>query len=188
VDRVSRDQLIADYGALFANAHLDPAAIPEPDVVDDAATLATFDDGSVDFVIANHVLEHLEDPIAALRNFMRVIRPDGVLFITLPDPAHSFDAGRARTTVEHVLLDHEHGPVTSRQEHYEEWARHIDGATGTDVAIRAAAYARQDARHHFHVWELDGFLELLGAIELPATLEVAQRQDSEFAVIQRRRR
>ena len=42
--------------------------LPCVDVVDDAQTLATFPDESVDFVIANHVLEHLEDPIGALEN------------------------------------------------------------------------------------------------------------------------
>ncbi len=34
-----------------------------PDVVDDGARLASFADGSLDFVVANHMLEHVEDPI-----------------------------------------------------------------------------------------------------------------------------
>jgi hypothetical protein len=37
-------------------------------VVDDGTRLASFADGSLDFVIANHMLEHFEDPIAALEH------------------------------------------------------------------------------------------------------------------------
>jgi len=66
------------------------------DVVDDAQTLATVPDGSQDFVVANHVLEHLEDPIAALEAFARVLRPGGVAYIALPEHERTFDAPRER--------------------------------------------------------------------------------------------
>jgi hypothetical protein len=41
-------------------------------------------------------------------------------------------------------------------------------------------------RHHSHVWELDGFLELLRALDLSVRLELAQAHLDEFAVILRR--
>jgi ubiquinone/menaquinone biosynthesis C-methylase UbiE len=44
-------------------------------VVDDGARLASFADGSLDFVVANHMLEHAEDPIAALKHQLRVLKP-----------------------------------------------------------------------------------------------------------------
>ena len=187
VDRLSKADYIAEFGASLVASGRDPDAIPETDVIDDAATLATFADASVDFVVANHVLEHIEDPIAALENLARVLRPGGVLFITLPDARHSFDARRERTTVEHLLRDHDEGPAVSRQGHYEEWAHVIEGATGARVAERAAEFAAEDARHHFHVWELDDFLALLRAIDLPCDLEAAIASDAEFAVVLRAR-
>jgi predicted SAM-dependent methyltransferase len=76
----------------------------EIDVIDDGSRLASFGDQSIDFVVANHVLEHLEDPVAALHHWLRVLRPRGVLFLTLPDAQHTpFDAARERTSVEHLL-------------------------------------------------------------------------------------
>ncbi len=188
VDRLPRDELVASYAPILAAANLAPGSIPGVDVIDDAATLATFADVSVDFVIANHVLEHLEDPIGALESFCRVVRPGGTVFVTLPDAATSFDAPRDRTTVEHALRDHREGPQTSRRGHYEEWAVHIDGATGDAVAARADVYEREAARHHFHVWELDGFLELVRAARLPARLACAQAGEGEFAVVLTKRR
>jgi predicted SAM-dependent methyltransferase len=186
VDHLPREDLLRVNRATLAVANLDPDAITPVDVVDDAGTLATFADGSVDFVVANHVLEHMEDPIDALGHMLRVIAAGGILFLTVPDARHTYDAPRPRTTVEHLLRDHREGPQHSRHEHYEEWARIVDGTPAERLAERVAQFAREDARHHFHVWELEGFLALLAAVELPCRLELAQVNGPEFAVILRK--
>jgi hypothetical protein len=109
-----------------------------------------------------------------------------VLLLTLPDARHTFDTGRPRTTVEHVLRDHEEGPEVSRLEHYEEWARVIECWSGDDVQRRVEEFAASDARHHFHVWELEGFLQLLLTAELPCEIVHAQSHFHEFAVVLRK--
>ena len=81
VDHLSREDLLRAADGVYGRA----SAVVETDVIDDGAGLGGFGDESLDFVIANHVLEHIEDPIAALSNWARVLRPDGVLFLTLPD-------------------------------------------------------------------------------------------------------
>lgn len=186
VDRMSRESLLREDGPEMEARGLDLSAIPETIHVDDAATLGTFGDRSLDFVIAHHVLEHLEDPIAALETLLRVLRPHGILLLTLPDARFTFDAPRARTTAEHALRDHVEGPQSSRRGHYEEWARLIEGVPQEGVAARAAEYARQDARHHFHVWELEDFLELVRAAALECELLEARVCGIEFAVVLRR--
>lgn len=40
--------------------------------------------GSVDVVHANHVIEHLADPFATLAAAMRILRPDGLIVIEVP--------------------------------------------------------------------------------------------------------
>ena len=153
----------------------DPSWIPEIHVVDEADRLATFADDSVDFVVASHVVEHLEDPLEALEQMLRITRPGGVLLLVVPDGrVYSFDAGRPRTTVEHVLLDTEEGPQVSRREHSWEWARLIEHTSGDDVRQRVEEFAASDARHHFHVWELEGFLRLLVTVALPCEIVHAQ--------------
>jgi predicted SAM-dependent methyltransferase len=182
VDVMSREQLLATHPSAVYG---DPRWVVEPDVIDDCERLGTFADGSLDFVIANHVLEHTEDPIGALENLVRVLRPTGVLFLALPDARYTFDAWRERTTIEHLLRDHNQGPEGSRFEHYREWA-HIDCLPEEKIPERVAELAREAARHHFHVWELDGFLELLRALDLPVSLELAQAHLDAFVVILRR--
>src|SRR5262249_38602818 len=132
-----------------------------------------------------HVLEHTEDPIAALHSLVRVLRPSGILFLTLPDPRRTFDELRPRTSVEHVLRDHQEGPHVSREQHYREWA-FVECLPDDRIAARVAQFAEEGTRHHFHVWELGGFLELIDALALPTSLELAQVHLDEFAVVLRR--
>jgi hypothetical protein len=54
---------------------------------------------------------------------------------------------------------------------------------GAAVQARAAEFAAADARHHFHVWELGDFLELLRAVDLPWEITHAQAYPKEFAVV-----
>ncbi len=58
-----------DYGKL--DIVCDIASIPEPD-------------GSFDAILCAEVFEHLPDPIAAVREFSRLLRPEGVLILTAP--------------------------------------------------------------------------------------------------------
>ena len=186
VDALDRDTLVARAGGDFLGRGIDLTAIPITDIIDDAQTLTTIADDSVDFVIANHVLEHLEDPIAGLKSFLRVLRAPGIIFLTLPDARRSFDYLRERTTVEHLLRDHTEGPGVSREAHYAEWATYVEGIGPEGVPARAAEYAAADAHHHFHVWELATFLGFLGAIDLNCELLHAQMNREEFAVILRK--
>ena len=57
VDRMSLEDLRAQYPELG-----DWPFVP-PDVIDDGELLETFADGTLDFVIANHFIEHCQNPI-----------------------------------------------------------------------------------------------------------------------------
>ncbi len=157
-----------------------------PDVVDDGARLGSFPDSSLDFVVANHMLEHVEDPIDALQNQLRVLRPGGVLYLTLPDARESFDAPRERTTPEHLLRDHLEGPQVSRREHYEECAQHIEGHRGETLTKRVLEMEAENLHPHFHVWEPVTFAGFLAALDLPFSLELLQAGVGEFLVVVRK--
>lgn len=51
----------------------------------DAQFLKGVSDGSLSFVHSSHCLEHLVDPAEGLRNWLRVVRDDGYIVITVPD-------------------------------------------------------------------------------------------------------
>ena len=59
------------------------------------ATQLTFLDASFDRVIATHVLEHLDQPHKVLREWVRVLKPGGVISLVLPcDPGVLWRMGR----------------------------------------------------------------------------------------------
>ena len=65
-------------------------------VTSEDATRLSFADASVDRLIACHILEHLPNPHAVLREWHRVVCPGGVLSILLPcDPGMLWRTGRA---------------------------------------------------------------------------------------------
>lgn len=101
VDLVSREENIRRY------PHLEPARIVETDLYDDGFTLSSIPDGSQNFVVANHLLEHAPNPLQALLNWHRVLKRGGILFMTIPDGTRNFDQGRPVTPLEHIVEDYE---------------------------------------------------------------------------------
>ena len=51
----------------------------------DAQYMRGINDNKYDFVHSSHCLEHMEDPIIALRNWIRITKPGGYLVITVPE-------------------------------------------------------------------------------------------------------
>ena len=184
LDRFTTAQLREEYPELGGRA------FAEVEIVDDGETLATVPDASQDFVVASHVLEHAQDPIGALGNHLRVLRPGGVVVLALPDRRRGVDERRVATPVEHLLADHREGPRRSRAQHYREWAELVDLPLGyvaaADVATHAAQLERSQYSIHFHCWTLAELLAQLPAFGLPATVAAGRQNLHEFLVVLRR--
>jgi SAM-dependent methyltransferase len=82
------------------------------DVVAEADCLP-FEDSSQDYVVSSHVIEHLPDPIKALKEWVRVIRPGGIILAIIPHKgvqgSHPGDADKPITSLDHLAEDHEQG-------------------------------------------------------------------------------
>jgi GT2 family glycosyltransferase/SAM-dependent methyltransferase len=62
-------------------------------------------DGSQDFVVSSHVLEHFPNPIKALLEWDRLVRPGGIIFMIIPHKERTFDKHKARTSLQHLVED-----------------------------------------------------------------------------------
>jgi SAM-dependent methyltransferase len=184
VDRMSVEQLRRHY------PDLPPAKLVAVDVVDDGEKLLSQADGSADFIVANHFIEHTEDPLAAIASHLRVLRVGGILYMAVPDRRRTFDSRRAPTPLEHIVEDHREGPARSRHAHQEEWARLVENVPEADVAARAQTLERDDYSIHFHVWAPDEFQAMLefarGEERLPFVVEALQPNEHEFIAVLRR--
>lgn len=183
VDRLANNDLRRQYPDL-ATLPLVPI-----NVLDDGERLTTIPDESQDFVIANHFLEHCEDPIATVTNFFRVMRPGGVLYMAVPDMRYTFDKNRPITPLEHLIDDHRNGPELSRRGHFIEFARLVHGCDTEDgVQDLADHYIRHNYSIHFHVWTQREMLELLLWLRnrIGFDVEAAVKNGFEFIFILRK--
>jgi predicted SAM-dependent methyltransferase len=146
LDRMPVNELRQHY------PELDDVAFVPLDLIDDGETLKSVPQHSQDFIIANHFLEHCEDPIGAFKNFHRVVKPGGILYLAVPDKWQTFDRERPVTKMNHLWQDHTQGPDHSRLEHYLEWAQLVDHRTD-DTEDHASRLMQQNYSIHFHVWD-----------------------------------
>jgi SAM-dependent methyltransferase len=187
VDRMPVEELRSEYPEL-ATWDLTPV-----DVIDNGELLATVEEGSQDFIVANHFLEHCEDPIRTIETHLGKLKPGGVLFYAVPDKRYTFDHRRPLTPLEHMVEDHEQGPGRSRREHYYEWTRLViveGGETEEQTTVRSEELEAAEYSIHFHVWTQAEFLKLIlhcrERFEEAFDIEAAAQQGIEFVVVLRK--
>jgi len=157
---------------MSADAHLNVLAsefkrkdLVTVDIIDDGETLATVADNSQDFIIANHFIEHCRNPILAISNAIRTLRPGGVFFMAVPDKRYTFDVKRDITTCEHLLRDFKEGPDWSEEDHYFDFVSNTDRSDGckSEEDIRKVIRELKDINFsiHYHVWDHNAMLGLL---------------------------
>ena len=95
-----------------------PDAIP-PHYFGTACKLP-FYDNALDYIATSHVLEHLPNPALALREWHRVLRPGGLIYMVVPDKHRTFDHTRAVTPCSHLISDFEKNTEASDPTHINE--------------------------------------------------------------------
>jgi SAM-dependent methyltransferase len=171
----------------------------------DVDGLREVDDGSFDSVIACHVIEHLANPIAALREFERVRRRGGRLVLVVPDRHRTFDSVREPTTLAHLLNDFRRGVTDVDVEHIDEFCEAIfsQPPIHPDQVRDWHDPARLDGERielhrrrsiHVHCWAPEGFAVVLAGglardlmswqlIDLYFFDDVGDQPDNEFGLV-----
>ena len=150
----------ADLTTEFKQAEVDQCGTALPvDIVAPGDCLPV-PDNSQDFVISSHVIEHFFDPIKALKEWHRVVRPGGYIFLIVPHKERTFDKERPRTALKELI------------------ARH-DGLIGETDPSRPAM------RGHHSVWITKDFLELCRYLNLKVIdyLDKDDKVGNGFAVL-----
>jgi ubiquinone/menaquinone biosynthesis C-methylase UbiE len=180
---------LGDFETLKAS-YSKVASIQTPDIISDLETMHAIENESQNFIIANHVLEHVENPIKAVRSMMRVMRVGGIAYVTLPEKNYTFDKRRALTPLDHLIRDYLEGPGWSRREHYLDWATNVDHLSGVAAERRVDHLMSVRQNIHFHVWDQDSMKKMFCSIsefpEIRFKIERSQFNRSEVIWILRK--
>lgn len=157
-----------------------------PDILSDSERFDGVPTGEFDFVVANHVLEHVTDPIGALVEWHRILKSDGLLLISLPDKRYTFDHRRKRTPLAHLEEDHHStlDPQLRNDGHLLEWAEHVERLQPGSAAFEewVADQRRRGFAVHNHVWVLQDLLALLAHLRdaYGVTFELVRWSNTSF--------
>jgi SAM-dependent methyltransferase len=134
----------------------------QPDLLAEAAALPVRP-GSLDFLIASHVLEHLPYPLKALRAWHDALAPGGVLLLKVPDKRYTFDRRRDRTPLSHLVADYEDPRASDQRAHYADWVAKVGNQSADSPGFRDEVdeLMRRGYSIHFHVWIDEDIREML---------------------------
>jgi SAM-dependent methyltransferase len=71
----------------------------------DGSALTDVGNSTYDVLLSAHNLEHFANPIKALKEWQRVLKPNGALVLVLPNYRETFDHFRTPTAVDHMFDD-----------------------------------------------------------------------------------
>ena len=102
VDHADQQGLRAKYKD---DPNVDIRAIEAVDAIDDGGEFAELDESGqgFDYIVGSHILEHVTDPIHFLQRCERALKPDGRLFLLVPDRRFCFDFFRPASTCGQML-------------------------------------------------------------------------------------
>jgi SAM-dependent methyltransferase len=158
----------AEKGGAFV---YDRQRAPGRQFVHEATDLASIDGGRYDFVLASHSIEHVANPLRALREWLRVMKPEGTLVLVVPHRDGTFDHRRPITTLDHLVDDERRGVGEDDLTHLPEiLALHdlaLDPPAGDIEAFKARSAGNLANRClHHHVFDTALVVEMVNHVGL----------------------
>lgn len=86
----------------------------------DGGNLESIPDNSYDFILSCHSLEHMANPIKALKEWKRVIKNNSYILMIIPHKDNTFDRNRPLTTLDHLRNDWENDTNENDSTHFDE--------------------------------------------------------------------
>jgi len=74
-------------------------------IICDSVDLNKISVNQYDFILSCNNLEHIANPIKAIVEWIRVLKPNGIILLVLPNKDSNFDHRREPTAFDHVLND-----------------------------------------------------------------------------------
>ncbi len=155
VDRLPTEELRQHYPELKNETFV------TIDIIDDGQVLGTIANHSLDFIIANHLIEHCDNPLGTIENWLSKLRAGGIIFLAVPDQRKGWDERRPVTSLQHIIDDYRSTASDRKMrnfQHFKDWVELVGN-------IHDPAHVQRlieiDYSIHFHVFTFESFFALL---------------------------
>ncbi|MBI5882778.1 MAG: class I SAM-dependent methyltransferase [Elusimicrobia bacterium] len=151
----------------------------------DGGTLAMIEDGALDFIFSNHVLEHMLNPLGILENWARKLKPGGILAGVVPDLRYTFDLRQPPSLPQEWLRERAAAVAEIPMGKYERWCRYT-APYNTPADLIARGYSI-----HIHYYTPETFVAMTrtlveeGVLDAPSLHQSPNNKD--FGFVMRRR-
>lgn len=191
-DKYSKKDLLKNFQELESVQE----AIVETDIYFDLNqnNWQSLTDNDFNFFIANHVIEHLINPLKFLAGISEVMNSGSYLYLAIPDKEYTFDCDRQLTTWEHLYQEYVQNTTKLSQSHLDDFVHNITKDHIQDLQRKKRLYddydnwfkrfaiARWHRRRsiHVHVWNqatFDHFIHQAIA-QLKLRLKLVEQVDS----------
>lgn len=137
----------------------------------DAVNLASIENNKYDFVISCHNLEHIANPIKALKEWLRVLKNDGYLLLVVPSRDKTFDHRRNITSLDHLIDDYNKSIDESDLSHLNEILTlhdlSMDKAAGDFESFKRRSKDNFNNRTlHHHVFDTNLLIQLFNYLNV----------------------
>lgn len=138
-----------------------------------------YENESFSFVLNEHVLEHIANPIKAIQEWTRVLKKGGHLYLVLPHKERTNDKHREVTTLEHLIADYEKNVPYNDPEHFDDWFSNVveRGLMPEHYKHMQKEQLLDTASIHHHVWTEREVEELLKYLDLEIIFVDSQLKD-----------
>jgi SAM-dependent methyltransferase len=139
--------------------------------IGEACDVSEIADDSYDFVAASHVLEHVANPLRALQEWKRLLKPSGTILVVVPHRAGTFDHRRPFTSFDHIKGDFEsnvtEADLTHLQEVLELSDLALDPPAGSPQQFRERCLQNLSKRAmHHHVFSPELLVEMFSFLQM----------------------
>lgn len=171
IDYLSKEESSQKY-------HIPINECVDVNIIADANDLNVIPANSTSFIIANHVLEHCPNPIGALLCWLRILKTQGVLFLTLPNyKSNEFDFEKIPANIAHLIADYKKAMNKEdiSTEHIFEHIQLIDGIDPDNVPAfekRYKSIVESNLHTHYHVFNRKNVVDLLHYIHQQTPIQI----------------
>lgn len=142
----------------------------------DAVDLNLIPSEKYDFIISCNNLEHIANPLKAMQEWLRVIKPNALILLVLPNKKVNFDHNRNVTTLGHLINDYNCKISEDDLSHLDEVLKlhdlSLDPLAGTLDQFKNRSMKNYENRAlHHHVFDMDLLQEIYSYFNIQIILK-----------------